>query len=134
MAELNRLAGAILLQVEDEFYLIGDTKEPCKFEERGFVAPQERDVVKTPYIKLETNGTDLVKDDDYTIFFQSNQDDLPEQMVEKFMIFRNGSISERLWGLVTETSEKEAKVVNGQWLVETPVDVWEIVRDSLLRC
>ena len=47
------------------------------------------------------------------------------------MIFRNGSISERLWGLVTEMSEKDGKVVNGQWLVDTPVDVWDIVRDSV---
>ena len=134
MAELSRMAGAMILKLDEQYFLIGDLKEPCRFEERGFEAPGERDVLKEPSILLETNGKPVVLDDDYHLFFQSNKDDLPEQMVDMFMIFRNGSISERLWGLVTETSEKEGKVVNAQWLVDTPPDVWEIVRDSVLRC
>ena len=52
MAHVGRLAGAILLETNDQFFLVGDLKEPCKFEDRGFVSPAERDVLKAPSIPL----------------------------------------------------------------------------------
>ncbi|SMF40108.1 precorrin-3B C(17)-methyltransferase [Pseudobacteriovorax antillogorgiicola] len=133
MALIGRIAGAILLRTEEKSYLIGDLKEPCSFEDRGFHPPLERDVIKHPFVEIQTNGKDVICDDDYELVVTEDSS-LPSKIVDRFLIFRNGSISERLWGLVTESSEAEGKRVNAEWLMQTPDDVWEIVRDSVLRC
>ncbi|MGH8582397.1 MAG: precorrin-3B C(17)-methyltransferase, partial [Gammaproteobacteria bacterium] len=56
----------------------------------------------------------------------------------RFLIERNGSVSDRLWRLVTGVDEEdeapEAEELDAQWLVQVPDRIWEIVRDSVLRC
>ena len=47
----------------------------------------------------------------------------------KLVIQRNGSVSERLWRLATSDGATRL-----QWLVDVPAAVWEIVRDTVLRC
>ncbi len=48
MARVGRLAGAILAETGGEFFLVGNTKEPCDFEAAGFEAPGEIDAARTP--------------------------------------------------------------------------------------
>ena len=134
MAKAGRLAGSILMESENEYYIVGDIKEPCKWEERGFADPGERNVLEEPWLRLSRNSNDVKWDDDATLVFSGEGSRFAEKLVDSFMIFRNGSISERLWGLVTESSEQEENMVNAQWLIDTPDDIWEIVRDSVLRC
>jgi hypothetical protein len=39
MARVGRLAGALLAETCDHYYLVGNTKEPCDWWESGFEAP-----------------------------------------------------------------------------------------------
>jgi hypothetical protein len=58
-----------------------------------------------------------------------------------FVIARTGSVSERLWRLVIgERDELDGppaappEVVPARWLGELPPAIWQIVRDTVLRC
>ena len=66
-------------------------------------------------------------DDDYIIKVDKEGPEL-KGIVDSFMIFLNGSLV-GLWDCYGNI-KKDGKVVNGQWLVDTLVDVWDIVRDS----
>ena len=61
-------------------------------------------------------------------------DQLLKKCVSTFIIYRNGSVSERLWGLIMETADPSLEVNQIPWLATLPDDIWDIVRDSLLRC
>ncbi|HVA80155.1 MAG TPA: hypothetical protein VNF29_04465, partial [Candidatus Binataceae bacterium] len=52
MARVGRLAGAILAESGGEFFLVGNTKEPCDFEAAGFESPGEIDALERRYIRL----------------------------------------------------------------------------------
>jgi hypothetical protein len=57
---------------------------------------------------------------------------LAHTLAAKLVIARNGSVSERLWRLARgEGATGEPRL---QWLVEIPQPVWEIVRETVLRC
>ncbi|MGH2652490.1 MAG: precorrin-3B C(17)-methyltransferase, partial [Actinomycetota bacterium] len=59
-------------------------------------------------------------------------------LARRFLIERNGSVSDRLWRLVIGADEEgegpEEDEIDAQWLAEVPNRVWEIVRDTVLRC
>jgi hypothetical protein len=74
-------------------------------------------------------------------------------LAERLVIARTGSVSERLWRLVTGQldeldgeldrepdgkldgkSELPSAVIPARWLGELPAPVWQIVRDTVLRC
>ena len=75
----------------------------------------------TPQLALEVEG-----------------DALPRLLADAFVIPRTGSVSERLWRLVTgESDESDAPppdVIFTRWLGELPPAIWHIVRDTVLRC
>jgi hypothetical protein len=48
------------------------------------------------------------------------------------VIERNGSVSERLWRLVL--GDAPAEVVDLRWLGQMPLQVWQVVRDTVLKC
>jgi hypothetical protein len=51
------------------------------------------------------------------------------------VIKRNGSVSERLWRLVTQPEVHEGKAeIDARWLGEVPTAIWQIVQDTVLRC
>ena len=54
MARVGRLAGAILVEAAGEYFLVGNTKEPCAWESHGLVAPAEADAKKSPFVALQT--------------------------------------------------------------------------------
>ena len=134
MAIIQRLCGSIIATSNGEYFMIGDTKEPCDFENYGFVPPAERDAKEIPYIKLQTQGP--VSLGGSGLYWDIEGEALCEKLAETFLIKRNGSVSERLWGLVLETTEEShsEEALDGSWLANTPDEVWEIVRDSVLRC
>jgi hypothetical protein len=54
------------------------------------------------------------------------------------VIQRTGSVSERLWRLATGQSDDSdidpPDVIQARWLGELPPAIWQIVRDTVLRC
>ena len=136
MAYVSRMAGAILAESRGEFYLIGNLKEPCNFEKHGFEKPAEVDAMKHAYVRLAAKHEISVAGPFLNVDFEGEE--LARLLAERFVIERNGSVSERLWRLVTDPGGEERALpeagFNCQWLVEIPGEIWQIVRDSVLRC
>ena len=66
-------------------------------------------------------------------------EELARRLAQRFLVERNGSVSDRLWRTVMrEAPEGDGPppdaVVDGRWLAETPAHVWQIVRETVLRC
>jgi hypothetical protein len=136
MARVSRMAGAILAETCGEFFLVGNLKEPCNFEKRGFEEPAEVDAMRRPYVRLTAKHALPTAGPFIIVDFEGES--LARVLAERFLIERNGSVSERLWRLVTDPSGEEESLpkdgLSCQWLVELPSEIWQIVRDSVLRC
>jgi hypothetical protein len=135
MARVTRLAGAILAETAGEFFLVGNLKEPCDFAAAGFEPPNEVDAVKRPYVKLQAKHQVAVNGPYLTIDCEGEA--LARLLAERLVIERNGSVSERLWRLITDPSGRDELVdgpLNARWLAEMPSEIWQIVRDTVLRC
>ncbi|WP_438041321.1 hypothetical protein [Sorangium sp. So ce128] len=66
-------------------------------------------------------------------------EELAKKLVQRFVIDRNGSVSERLWRLVYShddpLDDAEAPVErDARWLGGIPEPIWQLVRDNVLRC
>jgi hypothetical protein len=134
-ARAGRLAGAILLEASCNWFLIGNTKEPCDWKAAGFRIPPEVDALRHPWIRLEgaNNGMNAV------LVFTSDVVDgstLAETLARRFLIRRNGSVSERLWHIVTGQQDETDSVeyTDATWLATVPDRVWDIVREVALKC
>lgn len=133
MAEVGRLVGAIIALTGDDIYLVGDCKEPCDFQRYGLEGPAERNVLAQPYIKLQRRGSFQLEGPRLHIDLEGEA--LPQLLVDSFLIFRNGSVSERLWRLCLQYSPEPVDgIVDADWLRHVPRGIWEIVRDTVLRC
>ena len=140
MAKVGRLAGAILVETEGRFFLVGNTKEPCAYGEWGFEHPGELEPLKRPVVELKEKAAGAVKSPfpfKGTVFSVAGEGEaVAARMGKRFMIERNGSISERLWGLVEEEcgGSRGPEPILAPWLGQVPDGIWQIVRDALLRC
>ena len=136
MARVGRLAGALLAETGGEFFLIGNTKEPCDFEAAGFEAPGEIDALKRRYIKLAPRGAVELAPPYLTLGLEGEA--LAVLLAERLLIERNASVSDRLWRLLMDPSGQEelpeGDAVDARWLAEIPAPIWGIVRDTVLRC
>lgn len=133
LSKISRLAGAILAETQGEYFLIGETKEPCDFQKHGFKTPSESDPENQPkYKKLEVTGP-VVFDNSFYLEMESVGEELALILFKRFVIHRNYSVSDRLWGVVT-CAREESGPIDARWLEEMPDEVWEIVRDSILKC
>jgi hypothetical protein len=129
---LSRLAGAILAETAGQAFLLGNTKMPADFPAAGFVAPAIIDALATPALPLVMLRT---------IERPAPRIHLPVTAVDPaaaaahvaglFVIERNGSVSDRLWRLVLA---EQGGDVQAAWLGQMPIAVWQIVRDTVLRC
>lgn len=135
----GRLAGAILLQGDDQFLLVGNTKEPCDWARAGFAVPpdslsgQTRVVALSPVRTVQVERPCLVFD-----WNGGTTQSLAELLANRLLIQRNGSVSERLWRLVTGENEERSQPLpdelDASWLVAMPEAVWTIVRETVLKC
>ena len=64
---------------------------------------------------------------------ETQGEQLAELLFKRFVILRNHSVSDRLWRVVTSEKTQDNKV-NARWLEQMPDEVWEIVRESVLKC
>ncbi len=136
MARVGRLAGALLAETGDEFFLIGNTKEPCDFEAAGFESPGEIDALERRYIRLAPRRAVELAAPYLRLDLEGEA--LARLLAERLLIERNASVSDRLWRLLIDPSGQEElsedEAVNVRWLAEIPAPIWEIVRDTVLRC
>ena len=138
-AHITRLAGAILLENGGQFFLVGNTKQPCDWQQAGFEKPSEIDAVKQAFIPLlairpiPVEGQYLVVDS-----ADHSTEALAQLLADRFLIRRNGSVSDRLWRIVTNENDENGasseQKVDASWLISMPVRIWEIVRDAALKC
>ena len=128
-ARVGRLAGAILLESGGEFFLIGNPKEPCDWAKAGFVEPMEIDARARPFIPLA--ATRAVQIASPCLLIENASSGLVELIASRFVISRNGSVSDRLWRLIVKDNRDE---IGATWLAAIPDEVWAIVRDTVLKC
>ncbi len=136
MARVGRLAGALLAETGGEFFLVGNTKEPCDFEAAGFESPGEIDALERRYIRLAPRRAVELAAPYLTLDLEGEA--LAALLAERLLIERNASVSDRLWRLLMDPSGQdelpEDEAVDARWLAEIPAPIWGIVRDTVLRC
>ena len=136
MARVGRLAGALLVHTREDYFMVGDTKEPCDFVAAGFEAPSEIDMTTRRHLKLAPRRE--VKISPPCLIFDLEGEPLAKTLAERLLIDRNGSVSERLWRLVFDPSAEDEVpadgIVSARWLTEMPTEFWAIIRDTVLRC
>jgi hypothetical protein len=133
MARIGRLAGAILAETEGRYYLIGDLKEPCDFGCAGFEPPGELTAGAHAYRALAALRPIALEPPVLTIALEGER--LAQRLADFLVIKRNGSVSERLWRLITQPEVHEGQAeIDARWLGEVPRSIWQIVQDTVLRC
>jgi hypothetical protein len=135
MATVGRLAGAILAETNGQFFLVGNPKVPCDFATAGFESPGAIDATARPFIRLIPFRP--VQIPQPALMMQVEGEALAQLLTDRFLIPRNGSISERLWRLVTEPKQEHRAstgTIDARWLGEMPAEIWKIVRETVLTC
>ncbi|XXU46756.1 precorrin-3B C(17)-methyltransferase [Sorangium sp. So ce1014] len=137
MARVGRLGGAILAETQGEYYLVGNTKAPVDFRAAGFEPPDEVELVKGVYLRLKPLRE--IKVEAPVLLLDVEGEELAKKLVHRFVIDRNGSVSERLWRLVYSPDDPlddaETPVErDARWLGDIPETIWQLVRDNVLRC
>ena len=84
-----------------------------------------------PYRKLNIIG-DVNLDEGIYLEMDTQGEDLAKLLHKRFSIERNNSISNRLWN-VAICGKNEGRV-DTQWLEQMPDEVWEIVKEGILKC
>jgi len=130
MSTIARLAGAILVEGDGQYFLVGNPKEPCDFAKAGFEPPGAIDAVARPFVRLSPLASGPVLTGT-RLRVAGAGEALARVCAARFVIERNGSISERLWRLVVDDADG---ALDGRWLVEMPDAIWQIVRDTVLKC
>jgi hypothetical protein len=120
MARVGRIAGALLIESGESWFLVGNPKEPCDLIEGNLDAPFVRALAVSGF---ELNGSWWIVD--------GEGEALAREIAQRLVIERNGSVSERLWRLITDGAQGE---VDARWLTAMPMRVWQVVRDTVLRC
>ena len=131
MTRVGRLAGAILVESDEGYVLVGNTKEPCDFVVAGFEPPGEAiDAMVRPFVRLSPIAAITLRAP--VLSLELTGLEAAARLAAAFVIERNGSVSERLWRLVV--GDAPAAAIDARWLGELPLPVWQVVRDAVLKC
>jgi len=139
MARVGRLAGAVLAESEGAYFLVGNPKRPCDWPAVGFEPPGPLDATVRPYLRLVRTAAPAVQVTGPWLQVALEGEALARALAARFLIERNGSVSDRLWRLVLrgdpDAEDPPAEVeVDARWLGEMPAPIWDIVRAQVLRC
>src|SRR5713101_1861726 len=134
-AYVGRLAGALFAQCHDSFFLIGNTKQPCNWEACGLAVPGEIDAIKYPFVRLSPLQPVEISIPRLRIEVAKVQppETLAQVLADRFLIERNGSVSDRLWRLVLQQGDDPESLMeeaDATWLAQMPPHVWKIVREA----
>lgn len=133
MAKVGRFYGALLAESDGAFYIVGDLKVPADYAAAGFADPGELRPLENHFVQLKVTGTPAVGRPHFTCRLEGEA--LAEKLFHRLVIKRNGSVSERLWNLIFEADENDGQeVIDANWLVQMPDELWEIIQDQVLRC
>ncbi len=140
MACVARLAGAIVAATWvdgiEAYFLVGDTKVPCDWSLAGFERPADRNVSVDRYVRLVAIAEVALGPSFVEVGIEGEL--LAQLLADRLLVDRNGSVSERLWRIVTNVDDDDdaikSGVVDARWLAEIPARAWDIVRDTVLRC
>jgi len=139
MARVGRLAGGLLLETrlagKPAWFLVGDTKVPCDWLAAGFEPPRERDVIRERFIQLDVQGAPTLTGTTLSLGLEGVE--AAQAIGERLTVDRNGSVSERLWGLILgedEVEQASGRAIPCAWLCEMPKSVWDVVREAVLKC
>lgn len=134
---VQRLFGAILVFTADEFYLVGDFKQPAALAEFGLHLKGTYEASRDGFVRLVSTPIDASRWR-AALVVEGEPQAVASMLARRLLIRRNGSVSERLWRLIEEDSPRlainEGSVVDARWLLGVPEAVWDAVRDSVLRC
>jgi hypothetical protein len=142
-AHLSRLAGALLLAGDGEYFLIGNTKEPCDWTAAGFEPPVDGDAttLRVRCLKALGNVAQTAPDAFWIQLDEGSSESIEtvaEILANRLLIRRNASFSERLWRIVTGAADvcpiDSSTGTDLSWLMIMPEHVWEIVRETALKC
>ena len=143
---VSRLAGSLIVTGPRTAYIVGQPKEPCNWSDFGINPTVDFDHWKKPFM------TELSLHRPYTAIGhrfvmtaisgnnsqKNDEKHLAEVLSSRLLIERNGSVSERLWHLVHQMDitdySTEPLETNIDWLITMPAGIWNIVRDTVLRC
>jgi hypothetical protein len=136
MARIARLAGALLLETQGRYFLVGNPKGPCDLAAAGF-APTDGpiDAMVKRWFELDPRGP--IRLAAPVLEYGVDGTAAVVRIAEQLLIPRNASVSDRLWRLVvgiTDDDDDVPEVVDATWLANAPERVWSIVRDAVLRC
>jgi hypothetical protein len=136
MARIGRLAGAILVESEGRYFLVGNPKEPLDLPAAGFSPPAEPiDAMARPWLELEPRRPITLAAPVLEVPIEGTA--IAARVARQLVIPRNGSVSDRLWRLIIGISDDEddvPDVTDAAWLATVPDRVWSIVTGSVLRC
>ena len=139
MARVGRLAGAILAETEGGYFLVGNPKRPCDWRAAGFEPPGDLDATVRPFVRLARTKAQAIDVAGPWLELSIEGEELARALAARFLIERNGSVSDRLWRLVlrgdpdAEDPPREM-VIDARWLGEMPAPIWDVVRAQVLRC
>jgi hypothetical protein len=138
MARAFRLAGAIVAQSGEEYFQVGVTKEPCDYGAAGFEQPESEPAGAPWFSRLQPLDARIRLAPPW-LELSLGGEALAHTLAERFVIERNGSVSERLWRLVlaggnADDEEEAHERVDARWLGEMPSPIWRMIRDTVLRC
>lgn len=133
MAKVGRFYGAVLVESQGDFYIVGDLKVPADYAGAGFADPGELRPLQNRFVRLAVTGEPAVQPPYLTCELEGES--LAEKLFHRLVIKRNGSVSERLWNLIFDTAgQQEQEMIEADWLVQMPDEMWEIIQDQVLRC
>jgi hypothetical protein len=132
MARVGRLSGALLVHTGMQYFLVGHTKLPCDWAAAGFEPPG--DTTARPYMPLCPVRAVEIAPPCLTLELEGEA--LAQLLAERLVVARTGSVSERLWKLITNQIDDALPkdVTDARWLAEMPLPIWRIVGDAVLRC
>jgi hypothetical protein len=136
MARIGRLVGAILVESEGRYFLVGNPKELFDLPAVGFSPSAEPiDAMTRPWIELEPRRPIALAAPVLAVPLEGTA--IAARIAQQLVIPRNGSVSDRLWRLIIGIGDDEDEVpavTDAAWLATVPDRVWAIVTGSVLRC
>ncbi|MCM8531007.1 MAG: hypothetical protein NE330_07600 [Lentisphaeraceae bacterium] len=133
MSKLGLIHGAFLFETEGRYFQVGDTKEPANYESAGFEKPVDFDPMESHFTELTITGKPEIKEPYLT--FKDEGEELCEKIYQRLVIGRNASTSTRMWYLFFDADEYSGqRVIDIQWLLDIPAEIWEIIQDEVWSC